>query len=562
MSDHMDKEAYLSRLKRRAEIALEQKDVELHDLEIHDLRALAHDLRVYQIELEMQNEELRESQLHLEQSRRNAEDLRDCFSRLFHEAPTGYLVMDRVGMIQMCNQTIADMLNVEVRALVGSPAQRWVDSRDRQEFLSRYNGFYQNPQDKSLMLRLIPLDGEPFHARLEGRRSRWRPSAFGACKADSDHLLILVHDISELVSMREAMRQAKEEAEEATRVKDKFIALVAHDLRSPLSSIVGLLDYLLNETDHRFDAEQSQLVATARSSGEGLIRLSEEILNISRLSTGAITLNQEFVDAHMLVEECLPRLDFLRRQKSLRIDNLVAAGMRLYVDPVLYSEVLQNILSNAIKFSHPGGGISIEGAPDEAASLMIRDSGVGMAPEVQAHLFDPGVKTSELGTAGERGAGFALPFCAKIIESHGGRIHTWSQEGVGSCFTLSLPIVEPRILLVDDDESSLELMRHALAPINGIQLSYANNGQDAMVLIREQAPDLVLCDLYMPVMDGFHLLRRMREEACLQRTPMIMVTCDKTVATQERLLRLGAFDVMTKPVSSEALIPRVRRIIW
>ena len=264
----MDKQNNFQALRRRAEEYLNGQDQPEAPRDAEGMRRLIHDLHVHQIKLELQNEELLETQQHLLEAKREAENLRDSFSRLYNEAPTGYLTVSSSGMICLANATLAKMLNADHAAMAGQPLQRWVDPRDREMFLARFKRFFANPDDKSIQLRLVPESGEPFHVELEGRRSSWSFDApLDGRHHDSDYLLILVHDITPLVKAGEEMRQAKEKAEEATRIKDKFITLVAHDLRAPLASIISLLEYLPEEVE--LGEEHQELVSVACGSGTG-----------------------------------------------------------------------------------------------------------------------------------------------------------------------------------------------------------------------------------------------------------------------------------------------------
>ncbi|MEO5364872.1 MAG: response regulator [Magnetococcus sp. WYHC-3] len=552
----------MEELRRQAERRLDRAVDDAGEWNIQDLHQVVHELRVHQIELEMQNEELRATQQRLITARDRAESLQKCFTHLFNAAPSGYVIVNEAGMIQLSNATLADMLRVDTGRLTGTPLHKWVDARDRDELLARFPSFYAKPESKRMTLRLLPWEGEPFYAELEGRRSQWGAPMSGECRPDGKQLLIIIHDVSELVATREAMREARDVAERATRIKDKFVSLVAHDLRSPLSSIIGLLQFLMEEGETNLTEEQKTLIGTACNSSRHLIRMAEEVLNLSRLNTGLLSVRQRFFDARMVVDDCLLKLQFLSRQKGLEVVNSVPEGTRFYADPVLYGEVIQNLVSNAIKFSHPGKSVVVRTRTDQPGVLVVEDQGVGIPQDMLSGLFDPAIKTSRPGTSGETGSGFALPFCASIMESHGGDLAVQSEEGVGTRFTVTLPHVAPRILLVDDDPELLALLRMHLERLGSCTLFEALDGQTALDLARDFPPDVVLCDVYMPVLDGFGFLRRLREDPQTHAIPVIMITADESVETQEKLLRQGAFDVVQKPVCAEELIPRVRRVIW
>ncbi|MBF0371501.1 MAG: response regulator [Magnetococcales bacterium] len=370
----------------------------------------------------------------------------------------------------------------------------------------------------------------------------------------------VIRDITERIRIQERLRLAKEQAEEATRLKDKFVSLVAHDLRSPLSSMVGLLEYLSEDTENPLGKEQKSLICEAVKSGHNLTRMIEEVLNISRLKTGKITLEKGFFDGHYITTEILQRLEYLSQLKGVTLLNEVPGATRLHGDQTLFGEVIQNLVSNAIKFSKGGQTIRVFVPNGESTTIAVEDQGVGIPEGVVTKLFNVSEKVSTPGTDGEQGTGFGLPFSNDIMEAHNGQLTVRSVVGRGSVFKAYLPFVRPRIVVVDDDHGGRTMLKQALRPFQ-TELFEAVNGEEALALIREKRPHLVLTDIQMPRMDGFQLLDAMKKSPLEREIPVIVITVDKDSETRDRAFQLGAVDFATKPLELHDFLPRVRHLL-
>ena len=357
-----------------------------------------------------------------------------------------------------------------------------------------------------------------------------------------------------------SLEEALGVAEEATKLKDKFVSLVAHDLRGPLGGIVGLADML--NSGAISPEEGKELSQEIWMSGKRLLNVVEDLLDISRLQQGKITPHPRFLDAHYLVASALQPLAPIAQGKELAIDNQVAKGSRIYADPTLVGQVLQNLISNAIKFSESGGKIRIFTPHSNATAVAVQDKGVGIPEEVIPKLFRLEEKVSTPGTAGERGTGFGMPFSHNIMEAHGGALRVESQQGVGSTFFAELPMVKPRVMVVDDQSMARQILSMHLSTLD-VEVVEAGDGRQALELLRERAdkPHLILLDIVMPEMDGFELLERLQQDPTTDGIPVIMVTGDDKIETREKALRMGAVDFTVKPVVVHDLIPRVRRVV-
>ncbi len=246
-------------------------------------------------------------------------------------------------------------------------------------------------------------------------------------------------DITELHEAREQLRIAKETAENATQLKDRFVALVSHDLRSPLASLIQLIKALEDGFAGVTKEEIAHTYGVIIGQCESMMNLTDRLLNLSRIRSGKISLAREKLGVKALVGEIYGSIEHLAKNKDISFNNHLPETLQVDADRDLLAEVIRNLLSNAIKFSREGGIVRVY-EPGDGAHVAVQDSGVGIPDRMLPHLFTGEKKTNRPGTAGEKGTGFGLPFCREIMELHGGGISAESIEDKGSVFYLRLPV--------------------------------------------------------------------------------------------------------------------------
>lgn len=246
-------------------------------------------------------------------------------------------------------------------------------------------------------------------------------------------------DITERKKAEEDLRRAKDAAEEATRLKDKFVSLVAHDLKSPLASGLGLLRLVTQDRDALPKQRHREMLRHTGENMEYILDMIDGLLDITRLQTGKITPRISRVDASYMTAVAVGSFSHAARAKGVVLRNLVPEGAMVYADPALFGEVLNNLISNAIKFCAEGDTVQIaipEGRPNV---ISISDNGPGVSDELLPHLFRHEIRTSTVGTAGERGTGLGLPYSHDIMAAHGGDLTVEKREGGGVAFHAILP---------------------------------------------------------------------------------------------------------------------------
>lgn len=361
---------------------------------------------------------------------------------------------------------------------------------------------------------------------------------------------------------KEAMEleTARHNAEEATRLKDKFVSLVAHDLRSPFTSMLGLFQMMdENGGGAQLSEKQKLILDRVVRSGEGLLKMIDELLNISRLQTGNILIRPRFIDPGFTVTMVVSALDHLAKSKKIEIVNEVPKGARLYADLDLIQEVLMNLVSNAIKFTNPGGRIVIS-VPDGKSAIAVRDTGVGMSDSFRSKIFRYEEKTTTAGTNGEKGSGFGLPLSAEIMLAHGGSLRAESKPGEGTVFYAELPDRKPLALVIDDMDINRISFSRILENAR-MEVICAENGKKALTIVAERRPDIIVTDIHMPKMNGFDFLTYIQRDPILKNTPVLAISADSNDEIRQKAFMVGASDFILHPVTPEEFLARARRLI-
>lgn len=366
----------------------------------------------------------------------------------------------------------------------------------------------------------------------------------------------------QLSQLNAQLIQEKNTAEQATKTKDKFVSLVAHDLRAPLQGMKGYVQCVLDEFEQMDTRELKLFFHKIMSCVDHQSAMINGILNISRFHSGQISLRPRFLDAYFLAAAAIDKVLFYSQQKGVVIDNQIARGHRIYADDYLFGEVLSNLLSNAIKFSTAGQTITLTLTYNEHQQILIniQDQGCGLSEKIIPNLFRLEVKTSTLGTAGEKGSGLGLPYSQDIMHLHGGKITVQSNPGQGSLFSACLPIVIPQVMVVDDDPVCHKVLLDYLQPFQA-EVTIANDGHQALAHAAAKAYHLVITDIRMPEMDGFELLKQLKTQLVTEQIPVMLITAYDDMTSRQHCFDLGGDDYVTKPFSTPDFIPRIRRFI-
>lgn len=402
------------------------------------------------------------------------------------------------------------------------------------------------PVSHAIELTGLKADGTHFPLEVRGRNINYRGKQMR---------MVAMRDLSARKEAERALVEAKERAEKATEVKDKFVSLVSHDLRGPLVIAAGYLRLLLEDGATTMDRHTRGILTTLLDGNREMAAMIDELLSASRLKSGRFVLYAAFIPLRPLAMKAAGAVAHAAGAKGVTVANNVPEDARVYADePLLYQAVL-NLLANAVKFTHAGGSVTIGFTPGDPAVIAVADTGVGISAAAIETLFNYETKTSTEGTGGETGTGLGLPLCKDIVKAHGGDLRVESAEGRGSVFSFLLPTPNPVVLVVDDDPNGLELVRDVLRKTR-VKVETAATGTEAMEKIAERPPHLLIVDLYMPDMDGFGLIKAVKSSPAWRAIPVIALT-GAAIEERDRAISLGADAFLTKQALPAELPPRI-----
>lgn len=467
-----------------------------------------------------------------------------------------------------------------VFSLTGWPAERFMEGksfadlihpRDRENVHAATARHLQRRESYSLEYRIRHCDGS----------ERWVSESASAVYADDgkpEWIDGVILDISDRREILQQLRQAKERAEQAAAAKSTFLANMSHEIRTPMNAIIGFSELLL---DTPLQTEQHRHLKTIHRSARSLLRLLNDILDTAKLERGAMELEEQLFDLQVLCQELIEVLGLQAHNKGLGISlDYHAHHSGLLADPLRLRQVLTNLLGNAVKFTEQGEVNLSVTEQDGGLLFEVRDTGIGIAADRLAHIFDPFAQADVSMSRRFGGTGLGTTIARQLSELMGGTLRVESTPGVGSCFSLSLPRhteIAPaacmpsaqklpgqlRVLCADDVEDNLELLRLILQR-DGHQVSLANDGRQACALYLEHAFDVILMDVQMPGMDGLDATREIRRiERQQQRPPTPVIALTASVLDHDRLAakEAGMDGFAGKPVDWLQLQGEIGRLL-
>ena len=375
----------------------------------------------------------------------------------------------------------------------------------------------------------------------------------------------------------EAERSARAEAERASRLKDEFLATLSHELRTPLNAILGWAQILHRKTP---DAHTlAQALDTIERNARAQSRLIEELLDMSRITSGKIGLSPQRLTLAEIIRPAVESFRPAANAKDLRLTVTVepeAEATAVVGDAARLQQVVSNLLSNAVKFTPTGGYVDVHaGRRDGLAQLVVRDNGQGIAPAFLPHVFERFRQADGSITRRHGGLGLGLSIVRHIVELHGGAVSAHSDgPGRGSTFTVSLPVAADgapdesaaatlgaaapnlagvRVLVVDDEPDARELLRRLLIE-HDCDVTVAASADEALAQVTEHAFDILVSDIGMPGTDGYELLRRVRAQPATTEMPAIAVTAFARPEDRARALAAGFTAHLAKPISPAVLL--------
>jgi PAS domain S-box-containing protein len=430
--------------------------------------------------------------------------------------------------------------------------------------------------DRRLELTALRRDGAEFPVEL----TIWT-SGESAVRSFN----LFVRDIAERKRAEAAIGQAREEAEGANRAKSDFLSRMSHDLRTPLNAVLGFAQLL---TADQLSDPQRECVQQILRGGRHLLDLVNEVLDITRIETGRLSLSPEPVDAREIVRNAAALVTPIAAARgiTLEVEALEEEERSVLADRQRLSQILLNLLSNAVKYNRAGGRVTVgfDRRSDGRMRINVADTGAGIPQEKLQLLFRP---FERLGaeSSGIEGTGLGLTVSRGLAEAMGGSLGVTSDIDRGSTFYVELAAtdapsvaedpgspaasLEPAasagpatVLYIEDNTSNVRLMHRLLGSRPAIVLLHAPDGQTGLKMASERRPNAILLDLHLPDMSGEEVLRQLWDDRALRRTPVIVLSADATPLQMRRLLASGAAAYLTKPLDLGAVLQVLDRALW
>ncbi|MCA1579802.1 MAG: MEDS domain-containing protein [Acidobacteria bacterium] len=481
-------------------------------------------------------------------------------TELLEGAAEGIHRVGRDGRILWANKAELDLLGYSADEYVGRKISDFhVDATAVETILRRLlrrETLYDEPA------RLRCKDGSIKHVRIH-TNALWEDGRFL-------YTHCFTRDVSDRVALEDALRQKLAQLAEADRHKDEFLAMLGHELRNPLSPIVTAVQMMRMREDDR-DVSTRSLDVIERQT-KHLSRLVDDLLDVSRITHGTISLREETVSLAGIVEAAVEQARRSMEERGHQFTlRLPPDPITLWADPARLEQVLVNLLGNAAKYTPMGGRISVDVRVNRGeVEIAVRDNGIGLPPEARDGIFELFVRSPDSRTNDPGGLGVGLTLARRIVELHGGCLEARSEgRGRGSSFVVRLPArsslslspdsrrvradaspaegLRRRILVVDDNVDAAEGLSDFLRA-HGHSVRTVHEGASAIEVAAIVRPEIVLLDIGLPDIDGYEVARRLREDGHLRRSLLIALTGYGQPRDRERSREAGFDHHLVKPV--------------
>lgn len=545
--------------------------------------------------------ELRRKNLNLEDQTRILEehtaDLMAAHSEAMKSRQDAHAAMEEMRVSQERFHLVCKATKDVIWDLDLATSRAWISDRYRDNYASKTTGDTAtisewiegiHPEDRS---RVSESFGEAITSGASTWNCEYRLARHDGTYADVFDRAFLLQDekgravriigaVSDMTDRKQAERDRleRENADKANQAKSHFLSRMSHELRTPLNSILGFAQLLemYQPTD-----QQKECIGRIMTGGKHLLGLINEVLDLSRIESGAMEISLEGVKVSNVIEEAIGLMNPLADSFNVTIRKSVAFDSDLFAraDRQRLLQVVINLLANAIKYNVDGGSVSIELGSNEVGtvSIAVHDTGHGISPEVAHRVFMPFDRLGIEQDAQIEGTGLGLALSKNLIDAMHGRIDFTSDFGVGTTFLVELQSAEVpefawqastranvaealdqiKVLYIEDNESNVALMQSIVAARTNWSLEIAMTGADGLNSILANAPDIVLLDLDLPDMPGIDVLARLSAMRSHAPMPVLIVSADATQERVDRLLRAGASGYIAKPIDVRELIREV-----
>jgi PAS domain S-box-containing protein len=418
--------------------------------------------------------------------------------------------------------------------------------------------------------------------RFEGSgETYWVVGGASKYEDSNGNILGYIGTISNITKQKEneyAIEHARRKAEQATRAKAEFLSMMSHEIRTPLNGIIGMANILGLDNPK---PEQIEMIRLLKFSGENLLTIINDILDFNKMEAGKVRLEKIPFDMQHLIQDTLSILDTRCKEKGIVLNYYYNALPKIVMgDPVRLNQIINNLVTNAIKFTEHGFvEIRVESeqifALAHKISIRIKDSGIGIAENNLIKIFDGFTQAADDITRKFGGTGLGLSISKRLANLMGGDIFVTSIVGTGSVFTLSVPMSEGKmqpkkglspitfsqgltVLLVEDNKGN-QVVASIFLKKKGLIVTIANDGIEAVEMVKQKSFDLILMDLQMPLMNGYDAAEAIRsmDDLYFKTVPIIALTSNLLSDVEDKVKKSGMNGCMTKPFKAEELLATI-----
>jgi PAS domain S-box-containing protein len=483
------------------------------------------------------------------------------------------------------------MVNSAARQLLGSAADESIVGRRFDELLRAALGGgvfdLSNETQDSLYQRWMTYHRAP-RGTFDARTGTGRYLRVIERKTADSGTVSMISDVTDDVQRAEELGHAREQAEAASAAKSEFLSSMSHELRTPLNAILGFAQLLERDRKRPLDDRQLERLGHVLRGGEHLLRLIDDVLDLSRIEAGRISISSEPVDVAEVIAEVVHTLEPMAARAQIHLETAPLASDLPHVvaDRTRLAQILMNFGSNAIKYGKPDGHVTVRA---ELLSSLLRitvaDDGVGIPEDKRDKIFDPFQRAGQE-TGPIEGTGIGLTISKRLAELMRATIGFWSEVGQGSTFWIGLPIHRARaedasrsrvdisavsplasgtarhtIVYVEDNPSNIAFMRELVEELPSVELLTAPTAEIGLELIRAHQPKIVIMDINLPGMSGFEAVRRLRDWSETRHIPVIGLSAAALVKDTARAKEAGFDRYLTKPVKVDELTRALEELL-
>jgi PAS domain S-box-containing protein len=524
---------------------------------------------------------------------------REKFSEVLMDKVGDGLIILRDGRLSQANAEALRLTGWSWTEVSGQPILNFVLPEHRERLGALLSeDLSGQPAPLRHQVQLLRMDGSLLHVECVAGQTRLEGGQAGLlafrdlsrqreCEAESLQQKAEAERLNQLLDQAARLgAEAAQRAECSERSRTEFLANMSHELRTPLTTIVGLAELIKEGAFGTTTEAQVESLRSIEASSQHLLDLIDEILDLSRLEAGKSELDRKSVDVRALCSGCMAFVQGGANLKKLASSvDVAAAPQRVWADPRRLRQVLNSLLDNAVKFTSEGGAFGLIARSREGGQgvrFLVWDTGQGIPADKLDLVFGAFEQVDGSTARRHGGAGLGLAMVQRLVQLHGGSVSVHSEEGKGSQFTVDIPDPSARMqtsftspapvlshppqclrgirtLLVEDDPTNariieLQLMRR------GCRVEVCFNGQEALLAVNREAPDFILMDVQMPVLNGIKATRQLKLNLATRHIPVVCLSGMSAEEDRVQCLKAGADDFITKPVDIAALVEIMTRL--